>query len=362
MHVFGASQGESIVLKLPTGGWGVVDCYASSLQDPAQNATHRFLVEQGAEELEFLCLTHPHEDHYRGMSRLLEDFRVRLFWRPAAMSGQRLKWLLKAARIDALRSGADRVVEDADELERLFRLVKESRSRRNDPLIPRNAGLGTQLFPVRLDPAAHFRIWALAPSGNQADRYEERLGKCFDADGRIVDRLPYSEHNIVSMAILLEFGETRLILGGDVVTPGWVDVLNEFGAGRLSAHAVKVSHHGSTNGYCDGLWSAFGENGKPVAVVTSFRRSRLPQRAALEHIREFASRVATPCLPAVSREELPVPLSINAPVRSRKALRDTFSAWSDSQPCPTGRYSLTFDDKGRCVDQQMTDSAGQIPL
>ena len=51
LHVIGASQGESIVLKLPSGGWGVVDCYASSAADPSKNPTYQFLVDQDAERL-----------------------------------------------------------------------------------------------------------------------------------------------------------------------------------------------------------------------------------------------------------------------------------------------------------------------
>ncbi len=75
VHVLGAAKGESIVLQLPNGRWGVVDCYARSL-----NPTLMFLRESGVEKLEFLCLTHPHDDHYRGMSQILEEFPVAYFW------------------------------------------------------------------------------------------------------------------------------------------------------------------------------------------------------------------------------------------------------------------------------------------
>lgn len=65
VHVLGAGRGESIVLRLPDGGWGVVDCCASSSSDESKNSTLEFLRSRNIKELEFLCLTHPHDDHYK---------------------------------------------------------------------------------------------------------------------------------------------------------------------------------------------------------------------------------------------------------------------------------------------------------
>jgi len=337
MHVFGAAQGESVVLRLPHGGWGVVDCYASTLGDAVDNATLRFLLERGVNELEFLCLTHPHDDHFRGMSQLLERLHVRCFWRPSAMSGQRLKWILQLALVDAKRSGHARTLEDADELERIF-----------------------TRYPVPVDPQARFQIWAIAPSGRQADGYEEGLRRCFDENDRLKDRLPYARHNEISLALLVVFGKTRVILGGDVEESNWLDTLNEFGRPGLSCVGVKVSHHGSTNGYCPGLWEAFAADRKPVTILTPFQRHRLPRREALEHIGEFAAEILTPCLSAVCPKELPIPLSPKAPVKSRRALRDELKARVDTRSTRMGCCSLAFDDSGVCTVGNLQPPAGKI--
>jgi len=64
IHVIGSGAiGESIVVQLPNGNWGVVDCYASSLPNLETNFTLQFLLNQQIQHLEFLCLTHPHNDH-----------------------------------------------------------------------------------------------------------------------------------------------------------------------------------------------------------------------------------------------------------------------------------------------------------
>jgi hypothetical protein len=361
VHVFGASQGESLILELPDAKWGVIDCFASALSDPAANPTYKFLESRKVKELEFLCLTHPHDDHFRGMSQLLESFSVRYFWRPSAMSGERLKWLLQLSWRDALRSGDSTATDDATELERIFTLVKESRRERKAPLIPKNATVGTQLYPVPVDTSAALQIWCIAPSGTQTDNYEDDLKKCFDTSGHLIASLPHARHNEISLALLVIYGKTRIILGGDVEKNGWISSRGEFGEERLAADFVKISHHGSTTGYCDGLWEIFSKSGKPIAALTPFQRHRLPRKEALTHIRDYVQCVLTPCLFAISTTELPIPLSSKAPAGSRQALARTFNARSSVSVTP-GRCSFTFDNLGNCVRQHVDASAGEVPL
>lgn len=361
VHVFGAAKGESIVLRLPSGEWGVVDCYASSLKDRSTNATLQFLLDRGVDELAFLCMTHPHDDHYRGMSHLLERFPVRCFWRPSTMTAQRLIQIIEAAKIDAKNAGDPVAVEDANELDRIFRLIKEKKQASGTPAMPKSATTGTQLFPVPVNQDAEFQVWALAPSTHQTELYETGLAKCFDESSRLKASLPPSDHNRISMALLVIHGTTRIVLGGDVEAAGWSDVLQEFGADGLSSHAVKISHHGSTNGYADGLWPAFSKQQLPVTFLTSYRTQRLPRKDAIEHIRGFSSRIVTPCLPAIHADELPVPLSTKAPVESRKALHEKLKVTSATH-FPVGRCSFVFDNAGNCVEETFEGHAGAIPV
>lgn len=361
IHIFGAAKGESIVLRLPSGEWGVVDCYAPSVKDDSTNPTLQFLLDRNVERLAFVCLTHPHDDHYRGMTHLLNRFDVRCFWRPAAMSGQRLKWILKSAKFDAKKSGVETFEEDADELREIFRLVKQRKQASGKPAIPQASTTRTQLFPVPLNPTADLQIWALAPSTRQVERYENALGKCFDSNDRLVAPVAQSCHNVVSMALLVIYGTTRIILGGDVESAGWRDVIEEVGADGLSAHAVKISHHGSTNGYSDELWPSLAKQQKPITFLTSYRSKRLPRKEAIEHIRGFSSRIATSCVPAIHADEFPIPLSTTAPVASRRALHEKLKARTATH-FPVGRCSFVFDNAGNRLEKTFDGDAGEIPV
>src|SRR5580658_10809261 len=79
VHVFGGAIGECIVLGLPGARWAVIDVYLADLANPIGSPVIRFLEEKGIRELEFLCLTHPHGDHVRGVGHLIKNYRIRRF-------------------------------------------------------------------------------------------------------------------------------------------------------------------------------------------------------------------------------------------------------------------------------------------
>ncbi len=360
VHVIGADEGESIVLGLPNDEWGVVDCCAGDLSDENTNPTLRYLRNRGIGRLAFVCMTHPHVDHYRGISQLLTAFNPECFWFPSAMTGSELELILRHELFDAKKSGSLGKTENARELLKIFGLVKDQKIRSGKPKIPKRAGTGTSLYPTRADENAILRISALAPSTRQAIRYESKLKNCFDADHRLKSSLELSDHNWISMALLVTFGETRVVLAGDVEENGWNDVLEEIEGASLSCHAVKISHHGSKTGYCDNLWSKFARERLPISILTPFKRHRLPRQEAIQHIRPFVDRISCACLSALDEREFPIPFSTSAPVASRAILHQKLGLQAKPKYA-TGRCTFVFDDKGNCTHEEFDGDAGDIP-
>jgi hypothetical protein len=359
VHVFGAGKGESIVLHLPDGKWGVVDCFAGSSADVGTNPVLQFLREQGVTELEFLCLTHPHDDHYKGMSHLLEAFPVRYFWPFVGLSGKHFLQLVEYLQIEA-RGTAQRSDEESTlEFAKIFGLVRRRQKTQDPPLLQKLPGPTVHLYPVPFAPDAEFQIIGLAPSADQAARYNEGLLRCFDERGTVRSRLPQAHHNVISSALLIIFGQTRIVLGGDVEREGWRDALREMGADHLAAHAVKVSHHGSANGYCDGLWPIFAARGKPIGVVTAYVSQSLPRRVALEEIGRHTDRLLTTCITALREEQLPTAFDPSI-FKSRLALMNKMGGLSDARGHQCGRCTLIFDRLGKCVETLLTPPAGQF--
>jgi beta-lactamase superfamily II metal-dependent hydrolase len=226
IHVFGGAVGESIILGLPGNRWAMIDVYVSDAANPAGTPSIRFLQDKQVTELEFLCLTHPHGDHVKGVSYLVEL---------VAPDGVRL------------------------------------------------------------------RMVAIAPSGRSVTTYNQQLSGCFDtrSPGRILaEQIDGVHHNEISAAFILEYGPQRVVLGGDVESGGWQDIVTRPAPGfNLNADLVKVSHHGSQNGYCAGLWEHnLSPRSEAVAVVTAFSPKGLPRPEGLAHLQRNTKQLTTTSL------------------------------------------------------------------
>jgi hypothetical protein len=292
------------------------------------------------------------------MSHILQSFPINYFWRFSGLDGSLLRSLIHYFAINADRAGEPSERENAEELAAVLGHIHLERIAgrvRQKTLV-----LGQQVYPVPIDPSARLQIWALAPSGNQISVYERSLVRCFTPDGKWRENMPYADHNAISVALLVRFGSTCLILGGDVEGPGWEDTCTEFGTAGLAALAVKVSHHGSTNGYIAGLWELISANEKPIAIITPYRRFGLPKRETLNHISQFTDQIflTNPLPPSGASKR--IPFSDKAPVKSRTAIWSTFGATPAQASTPCGRCSFVFDDQGNCLRQEVVAPATRL--
>ena len=287
VHVFGAKKGESIVVRLPGDKWGVVDNYTPTLSRPESNPTLRFLQERGVRRLSFLCLTHPHADHYRSMSHLLEAFHPDRLWVFGGLSHRQLYAMVAGV----LQAGVESKTvdsgdsENVDELIRFFDTIQLEYT--DVTRTPRLEVLRLQLKMtlLELDSVPPVRVTSLGASGGRALEYETTLKSCFDSEGGfLAERLPNANHNMISGGLLIEYGKARIVLGGDIDKEAWAETLRQLPSQRLNSGLVKVSHHGSITGYCDGLWQTLSPARATVAVITPYPSQRLPSAEGLAHI------------------------------------------------------------------------------
>jgi beta-lactamase superfamily II metal-dependent hydrolase len=344
VHVINGGYGESIILHLPTGDWGVIDCYAGSLRDTSSNPTLQFLVTRDVRELAFLCLTHPHDDHYRGMSHLMSHLTVRSFWRSGAMSPQRLYMYLRG---DAVQRRNTDQIENAEDLKyTLLEVYRRSQARQLtiEPLAGVRLIQERQIRRKWWKRPLTLRIVGIAPSGRAIEAYEAGLNRCLDQAGRLQDMVPALKHNGISVGLLITYGNTSVVLGGDVEGEAWTDALADEQCPDLSASFVKVSHHGSPTGYCDGLWERFCRQTRSVAVITPSRRHSLPTEAAVDHIRSHTDRLLSTCPPAHTFSVVPRDVfwdDFSASVRF--GLRMGFTSYRKREQPSLGMCSLYSD-------------------
>jgi hypothetical protein len=234
-------------------------------------------------------MTHPHEDHYRGMSRLVDHFHIKAFWTFCDTFPDDFEAIIHYFQTEAHDLGGRAEVRfRAEELRKIFERV-------NRPEVPTLAARSNQrLYPVPAGIDDPLEIHAIAPSHRGARDYVRSVLGFLKrrVDGAPTARLfEHRHHNQVSIALLVSYGTTRIILGGDVERAGWSAVLEGFAPEFLAADVVKVSHHGSTTGYCPELWSIIGRGKRSLAVLTPYLRHRLPEPSALDEISGSAGTI-----------------------------------------------------------------------
>ena len=293
IHLIGPGYGENIIIELPDGRVGVIDCHRpgrSKTRPPAGTVhpTLSFLESKKVERLAFVALTHPHEDHGRGMRDLLERFANQLdeVWMFRAWDTAVYLEKCCVARKKKLKQHIkDRIKREPDsfayELLRIRHLVLKECC---DPKDAERA----ELREFHSNQTYHYgqvSVRFLGPNQGTAAGY---VGHICQAVENALEKgcenwhEADANHNILSPAILLEFGQTRILLGGDMERQAWEEAIatarnNDI---SLKSHFIKISHHGSRTGLTPGMYRQMTIPSKSLAALTPCRkgRNRLPDR------------------------------------------------------------------------------------
>lgn len=282
-HFFGSGKGESILIET-RAGWGMIDCFTADRSAPSLN----YLKSRGVTELQFLALTHPHDDHFGGLSEVAEWFinqgGIRQFWRYPTLDAKHLLPLLcsRAAQLGA--PFAQQQLDAMSSLQRFYQLLAtEIRSRRTTVVMNT---IGQTLLS---ETTFGLELSVIAPTGNMAYEAEEALARSLEAQaaGR---PLPAWNLNRLSSAYLVRSGGLELLLGGDVPRVSWESSMSSGLFPQMSLTLLKSSHHGSKGDNPKELLDrVLPPTGGELAVVTRYSPSRLPRA---DGVRELKQRFA----------------------------------------------------------------------
>ena len=312
LHILDVGHGDSIIIEFPDGvSYGIVDCNLHQpsnrgfgldfdKKEPKALCFFARITDTGRNpNIAFVCLTHPHIDHYRGFARLLDGLRelnipIREYW-DFGLSREKALALYDLAVDDYLA-----------EVAKEFYQLQETRL-----LLSRQ---GTSLRHLNT-PAERF--WAgqevtidvLAPFTEQYEKYsvynscsprdKQRFLRNVRAKGCSFDStLPCScpaDDNIVSSCLLLKYGNFRALLGADLPNCSWRGVIARSKPSPRS-HVLKVSHHGSLEGNFPSktkpLWPFVSIPDSPlITVISGGYRQNLPHGRIIDSLHDSKCRV-----------------------------------------------------------------------
>lgn len=260
LHFLDVEHGDSCILERQVDGrshFGLID---TNLHSRRGNVALDTLVALGASRLSFVVLTHPHVDHYLGMSAIFERFGssiANIYTYPIERDRSRIEKLAGQYH-DSLRATDSRAVSSAKiEFIRILKFLDkcahwEMKAGRRDLLIA----------PGFDDVEIHS---VMPPASVRGPHFKD-----ID-DGVIGDA--QEKNNDLSIAVEVRYAGKQVILGGDGTAANWA-----FQHQRLPfdpADIAKLPHHGSRKDCSDrtldilfGAASADGER-EQIAVVSA---------------------------------------------------------------------------------------------
>lgn len=253
LFVCGPGQGEAVLVALPGRGWLVLDGAGVGQTFPAHSVLDRFRAHE--EPIDAVLLTHPHRDHYRGFVELLDHAThgpfiesvgcLCLYFADRSKSSAELEIAALEGTVDPdnslhhLGGGARKVLER----------IRDEWERRPSRVLALVSGLAV---PVTTGAAS---VCVLAPDVEGAAAFFRESGLA----SRIGPRA-----NDLSAVVEVLFGDTRLVLGGDLpelhgsgssgspVATGWRRVCAQHGP-QTDHTGAKIPHHGSREALADCL-------------------------------------------------------------------------------------------------------------
>lgn len=307
LYVLGAGFGESQVIAFPDGRWMVVDsCLLGDTNLPLE-----LLRFHGVKTLDLLAATHGDLDHLRGIDELISTLDVQMMLRFPGFG----------SLFELLQGLLARSPRATPELTALQRALEAGRE-----LMAKNRAweAGTATFSWPPGRERTYTVEPIAPTPHDLHQYQEALQQVLvdwkrgkpALHARVRQFLLGQrarlapKANILSLAFSMEWGQRRLLLGGDVESPrsprsGWrgvLEILHRFGREQLvrDVSVVKVSHHGSAGAFCEEAWKLHAATRRvELAVLTPFSRGRNPppHAQALKGVSHYSERlgITAPC-------------------------------------------------------------------
>ena len=280
--LFGPGYGECILLHIGKGNWVIVDSCLNKESHPAASAYLHGLGLDPAGVVRLVVATHWHDDHIRGMGKLIEICNNATF---CCASALRENEFLTA--VGAMESGPVAAAGSGmREFHKVLSLLAERSSK------PKFALANRLIFDQD-----GCEIWSLSPSDEEFTAFLQRIGRLLPKKHETKRRIPALTPNEVAVVLLVKIDDIVILLGADLESPGWLKILNAHERPKCKASVFKIAHHGSQDAHEDRVWREMLHI-NPVATLTPWQRGRkrLPTKSDIERIISFTPKSLHDCI------------------------------------------------------------------
>ena len=283
--------GESILIREAGAGFAMlVDAGGAEAGEytgaSGRIRTDDYLKAIGLDHIDLMVSTHIHEDHLCGMVPVAQRLCPKALWQtlPPGFTASMMRDIDPAI---APNASADKFIRALNDARRLFAGVEAG----GGAVEQVSAGMVRDLCPG-------LTARVLAPSAARCDRLAQALRAAYaEADeAALLKALAALDAgmNNYSLILMLQYGDTRILLPGDTNRAGYGDIPAE----ALRAEVFKVGHHGQKDGADPALIDAVRPR-MTVCCASSDRRYDSADPALMDELRRRGSRLLfSDCPPA----------------------------------------------------------------
>lgn len=279
LHFLNVDHGDCIVLEHESEGvrsFAIVDSNSNAKDEPRALLKLRAI---GATHLNFAAVTHPHADHFLGMSEVLKEYagKTEIFY-TFPIDRAELKKMIGAV-VQSVTGIDDQIYSrSARQFAEVMMAGKEiAESEEGDWITP--LGESTTLMPSGFKGV---KFTAILPPGRVKGKFFEDIqNNQFDLRER--------NSNNVSMALLIEYAGHEIILGGDGTKENWSFLQRARSRAGLefAPTVVKLPHHGSEEdsgkAVLDLLFQNRPQKVTPIACISANGRTH-PSNEVLDEL------------------------------------------------------------------------------
>lgn len=192
-----------------------------------------------AEAVELIVATHWHDDHIRGIAKLVEVCDRAAFC--CAIVLLRKEFLAVVGALEGRPSS--RLGSGLKEIHSVFSRLAQVASK------PTLAIANRTVFVQ-----GECEIRALSPDDASSIHFLRTIGQPLPGSGKVRIRIPTLSPNDVAVALRVKVEDVAVLLGSDLEKRGWTAVLENVPPMEGKASVFKVPHHGSENAHEPGVW------------------------------------------------------------------------------------------------------------
>ncbi len=276
LTLFGSGYGECIALHVGDGAWILVDSCVSTDGTPIALQYLQSIGLDPAQAVRFIVATHWHDDHIRGMSKLVERCCQATFCCASVLTEKEL-----LAAIHALDDRHMTIAgSGVQEIHRVISRLIQTDSRPTFALGNRR---------VFSHPAG-CEVWSLSPDDGAVAGFLKTIGSLLPGEGEGKTRVPDQSPNEVAIVLWVRVADVVVLLGSDLEKRGWIEILRSGARPTSKASAFKVPHHGSANAHEPGVWNRMLDR-DPFAVLAPWQRGNrvLPTQNDVDRILSYTT-------------------------------------------------------------------------